>query len=59
MNTVWNLDRIYKGFDDPAFSADIEALTAAIAEISDFAGKEVTLTFEMKDAKLYAFEFLE
>jgi hypothetical protein len=29
------------------------------AEISDFAGKEVTLTFEMKDAKLYAFEFLE
>jgi hypothetical protein len=29
------------------------------AEIADFAGKEVTLTFEMKDAKLYAFEFLE
>jgi hypothetical protein len=24
-----------------------------------YAGKEVTLTFEMKDAKLYAFEFLE
>lgn len=29
------------------------------ANISDFAGKEVTLTFEMKDAKLYAFAFLK
>ncbi len=29
------------------------------ANIADFAGKEVTLTFEMKDAKLYSFEFLK
>jgi hypothetical protein len=29
------------------------------ANIADFSGKEVTLTFEMKDAKLYAFEFFE
>ena len=28
------------------------------ADITDFSGKEITLTFEMKDAKLYAFEFL-
>ena len=27
------------------------------ADIADFAGKTVTLEFEMKDAKLYAFEF--
>ena len=24
MNEVWNLDRIYKGFDDPAFQADLD-----------------------------------
>ena len=27
------------------------------ASLSDFAGKTVTMEFEMKDAKLYAFEF--
>ena len=29
------------------------------ADIGDFSRKEVTLTFDMKDAKLYSFEFLE
>ena len=26
MNEVWNLDVIYRGFDDPAFAADMEKL---------------------------------
>ena len=43
MQDRWNLDILYEGFGDPAFSADIEALTAAIAEISDFANKAETL----------------
>ena len=24
MNEVWNLDPIYKGFDDPAFAQDMQ-----------------------------------
>ena len=34
MNEVWNLDVIYKGFDDPAFAADLEALKKSV---DDFA----------------------
>ena len=30
MNDVWNLDRIYTGFDDPAYSADLEAVKEKI-----------------------------
>ena len=26
MNEVWNLDPIYKGFDDPSFEKDLTAL---------------------------------
>ena len=26
MNDVWNLDPLYKGFDDPAYGADMTAL---------------------------------
>ena len=33
MNEVWNLDPMYKGFDDPAFEAD---LTAAKAKLDTF-----------------------
>ena len=32
MKDVWNLDVIYKGFDDPAFAADMEALDAKTRE---------------------------
>ena len=41
MNEVWNLDPIYKGFDDPAYEADVaackeklEAFTALTAELT-------------------------
>ncbi len=43
MNEVWNLDPIYKGFDDPAFAADMAALEQAVAAIGDFAGRLDTL----------------
>ena len=37
MNDVWNLDPIYKGFDDPAFSADLEAMRGSAKELTEFA----------------------
>ena len=37
MNDVWNLDPIYKGFDDPAFAADLEAMGSVAKEMADFA----------------------
>ena len=37
MNEVWNLDPIYKGFDDPAFEADMAALKAEVEKIGAFA----------------------
>ncbi len=39
MNEVWNLDPIYKGFDDPAFSADLELLKQKTGELAAFAEK--------------------
>ena len=37
MNEVWNLDPLYKGFDDPAFEADLAALKSACEEYTAFA----------------------
>ena len=37
MNEVWNLDPIYKGFDDPAFSADMETLAQKARATGEFA----------------------
>ena len=37
MNEVWNLDPIYKGFDDPAFEADLNAAKECLAAFTDFA----------------------
>ena len=31
MNEFWNLDPIYKGFDDPAFALDLETLKQKVA----------------------------
>ena len=36
MNEVWNLDPIYRGFDDPAFDADLAALKEAVSEFASF-----------------------
>jgi len=43
MNEVWNLDPIYKGFDDPSFEADLNALKAAVA---DYTALTADLTVE-------------
>ena len=37
MNETWNLDRIYKGFDDPVFEADMALLKQKTQEITAFA----------------------
>ena len=37
MNEVWNLDPIYKGFDDPAFEADLNAGKEKLEEFAAFA----------------------
>ena len=36
MNEVWNLDPIYKGFDDPAFEQDLNTLKEKVAEFTAF-----------------------
>ena len=37
MNEFWNLDPIYKGFEDPAFAADLEQLKKTVEEFAAFA----------------------
>ena len=56
MNGLWNLDPIYKGFDDPAFEGDLEnlkqkvtainAFTATLADIEPLAGLKQGITLE-------------
>lgn len=36
MNDVWNLDPLYKGFDDPAFESDMSALKSLAETITAF-----------------------
>ena len=36
MNEVWNLDPIYKGFDDPAFESDLTAAKEKLAAFTAF-----------------------
>ncbi len=37
MNEFWDLNKIYKGFDDPAFAADMDALKEMVAGYNAFA----------------------
>lgn len=37
MNEVWNLDRIYRGFEAPAFASDMDTLRDMAAEFNAFA----------------------
>ena len=39
MNACWNLDVIYKGFEDPAFASDLQELKNAIAAFISLAEK--------------------
>ena len=36
MNEVWNLDPIYKGFDDPAYEADLAVAKEKLAQFTAF-----------------------
>ena len=36
MNEVWNLDPIYRGFEDPAFAADMKALEETVCQTEAF-----------------------
>lgn len=38
MNSVWNLDPIYHGFDDPAFEADLAQLKDQVEKLSALTG---------------------
>lgn len=44
MNEVWNLDVIYRGFDDPAFATDMEKLEKLVKDYAAFAGELVGQT---------------
>ncbi len=46
MKSTWDLTILYKGFDDPEFAADTEALTLAIAALTRLADEAHTLTPE-------------
>ncbi len=37
MNEVWNLDRLYKGFDDPRYLADMETMKQLVQDMTDLA----------------------
>ncbi len=39
MNAVWNLDRIYQGFADPAFAGDQQALAKTVENYNAFAAE--------------------
>ena len=39
MNEFWNLEPLYKGFDDPQFEADMTALKQKVAEMAALAGE--------------------
>ena len=39
MNERWNLDRIYTGFDDPNFEADLGLLKEKVAAITAFSAE--------------------
>ena len=39
MNEVWDLNKLYLGFDDPAFAADLQALKEMAADYNAFAAQ--------------------
>ena len=38
MNDVWNLNPLYRGFEDPAFEADLNELKKKVAQFEAFTG---------------------
>lgn len=46
MNSVWSLDKLYKGYNDPKFIEDLNKVDSSINEMNDFVN-----TLEKNDAK--------
>ena len=44
MNEVWNLEKLYQGFDDPSFSEDLQALRRVAQQYNGFAAKIAELS---------------
>lgn len=57
MNERWNLDAIYKGFDDPQFEADLKEFGETVGTFGEFTGKLETM--EPKAALRQGVEQLE
>lgn len=36
MNSVWSLDKLYKGYDDPKFIEDLSKVDTSISEMNNF-----------------------
>ncbi len=43
MNDVWNLERIYPGFDAPAFAQDMQELEKVVGQLPEFVAKLETV----------------
>ena len=43
MKDTWNLDGMFRGFTDPAYAADMEALQSVVQGFTEFAGKLDTM----------------
>jgi len=43
MKYEWNLDRIYQGFEDPAYEADLQEMKQLVADFTAFAGELANL----------------
>ena len=49
MNEVWNLDPIYKGFDDPAFVQDLNTLKEKVAAFAERNGLSIVAEIPRSD----------
>ena len=47
MNEVWDLTPIYKGFDDPAFDADMQEMKALVEQIVTYEEEGVRITLPL------------
>ena len=57
MNDRWSLDALYKGYDDPAFDADVKRMKALCTEFDSFS--KTLPSAEPKTALVYALTLQE
>ena len=49
MTTVWNLDVIYQGLEDPAYEADVKAFEEVVASTAEMIEKAKALELNTKN----------